>query len=191
MTRSEPVILVVEDEPNLAEIYERWLEEVYSVLTALSGEEALGYLDEADIVLLDRRMPGLSGDELLDEIRGRDLNCRVAMVTAVSPDFDIIDMGFDDYLVKPVSREQLTATVERLHRRIDYDTDLDTYATLVAKKAALETEKTDAELRANEEFNELERHLSELQESVDALSRQFDNDDVAAMLRDLTPAAGM
>ncbi len=85
----------------------------YDVRRAYEGHEALELLDgEVNIVLLDRRMPGLSGDEVLSELRRRELHSRVVMVTAVKPDFDIIDMGFDDYLVKPVSKDDLFTTVQ-------------------------------------------------------------------------------
>jgi len=59
-------------------------------------------IDETvDVVLLDRMMPGMSGQEVLAAIRERGLDCRVAMVTAVDADFDVIEMGFDEYLGKP------------------------------------------------------------------------------------------
>ncbi len=91
-------------------------------------------------------MPGLSGDEVLEQIRDRDLNSRVVMVTAVKPDFDIIDMGFDDYLVKPVSKDDLYTTVEGMLSRIEYDNQMQEYFSLVSKKAVLEAEKDEAEL---------------------------------------------
>ena len=89
MTDDElPLVLVVEDEPDLADLYATWLKIDYSVRTAYGGEEAVEQLDdEIDVVLLDRRMPGLSGDEVLTKIRERGIDCYVSMVTAVEPDF--------------------------------------------------------------------------------------------------------
>lgn len=76
--------------------------------TASSGEKALELLDCAvDVVLLDRNMPGLSGDEVLREISRRGYECRVAMVTAVTPQSDIFDVEIEDYLVKPIHRDEL------------------------------------------------------------------------------------
>jgi len=109
MSEQPPLVLVVEDEPDLADLYAAWLGDEYRVRTAYGGQEALDELDEADdevdAILLDRRMPGLSGDEVLAAVRERGIDCRVAMVTAVEPDFDILKMGFDDYLVKPVTSD--------------------------------------------------------------------------------------
>ncbi|MFB6198048.1 MAG: response regulator transcription factor, partial [Halobacteriaceae archaeon] len=77
------------------------------------GQSALAQLDESiDIALLDRRMPNLTGDEVLAQVRDRDLDVQVAMVTAVDPDFDVIKMGFDDYVVKPVTKSDLFDLVD-------------------------------------------------------------------------------
>lgn len=102
LTDSEPLtgtVLIVEDEQPLADLYAAWLTETYSIRTAYDGEQALDQLDEqVAVVLLDRRMPQLSGDDVLERIRERNYDCHVAMVSGVHPDFDIIEMGFDDYL---------------------------------------------------------------------------------------------
>jgi DNA-binding NarL/FixJ family response regulator len=55
----------------------------------------------------DRHMPGLSGEDLLSELVDRDYYGRVVMVTAVDPGIEVLDMPFDDYLCKPVDREEL------------------------------------------------------------------------------------
>jgi DNA-binding response OmpR family regulator len=140
-----PVVLIVEDEPDVAETYRLWLDADYVVRMAHSGDEGLDELDESvDVVLLDRMMPGLSGDEVLERIRDRELDCRVAMVTAVEPDFDILEMGFDAYLCKPIKSDQLHETVENLIGRSEYDDLLQEYYSLVEKQATLEAAKSDA-----------------------------------------------
>jgi DNA-binding response OmpR family regulator len=97
MSEESAVVLVVDDEPDVADSYAAFLRDRYDVRTAYGGEPALAALDEdIDVVLLDRRMPDMFGDEVLESIRGRGFECRVAMITAVDPDVDIIDMEFDD-----------------------------------------------------------------------------------------------
>jgi len=183
---SDATVLVVEDERHLVELYVTWLGDRYAVRTAYDGDEAVRSLDESvDVVLLDRRMPGLSGDDVLDVVEERDVGCKVAMVTAVEPDFDILEMGFDDYLVKPVTREELVGTVERLLTRSTYDEQLDEYARLLSKKVALETEKSRQQLEVSQEFTRLERRIERLGSSVDRMVQGFDQDDVAAVFRDL------
>jgi DNA-binding response OmpR family regulator len=187
MSASEPAtVLVVDDERDVADAYAAQLEGDYIVSTAYSGREALDTLDASiDVVLLDRRMPGISGDEVLEHIRDRRLNCRVAMVTAVDPDFDIIEMPFDDYVIKPVSRDDLFDTIERLLTCSDYASQLQEYYSLTAKHAALAANKPEAELAENDQFQGLEDRLDDLRENLDRTVASFDDDDFAAAFRDL------
>jgi DNA-binding response OmpR family regulator len=164
----DPVVLVVEDEPDLANLYASWLRDHCSVRTAYNGNQALDATDEdVSAVLLDRRMPGISGDRVLTAIRERELDCRVAMVTAVEPDFDIVEMGFDDYLVKPVSRDELLDTVDQLLLRSTYDEQMQEFFALASKKAILDSEKSEPEIRASEEYARLEDRLAVLREQID------------------------
>ena len=187
MSEDAPLVLIVEDEPDLADLYAAWLSSDYRVRTAYGGQEALDELDEQiDVVLLDRRMPGVSGDEVLEEIRERGLDCRIAMVTAVEPDFDIVEMGFDDYLVKPVAKEELYETVESLLTRSSYDEGVQELYALASKKALLESEKGSAELEESQEYQQLERELealrSELGETLDSFG---DHEEFVSVFRDL------
>lgn len=112
MTDESPLILVVDDETALTDLYATWLKSDYRVQTAYSGEEAVEQLDdEIDVILLDRQMPGLSGNEVLEEVRERDIDCHVSMVAAVEPN---IEISTDTYLTKPISRDRLSETVETL-----------------------------------------------------------------------------
>jgi len=182
-----PVVLIVEDEPDVAETYRLWLDADYDVRMAHSGDEGLDELDESvDVVLLDRMMPGLSGDEVLERIRDRGLDCRVAMVTAVEPDFDILEMGFDAYLCKPIKSDQLHETVENLLGRSEYDDLLQEYYALVEKQATLEAAKSNAELTESEEYVGVQERIAELQGDLSETLNGIDSDeDFIATLRGL------
>jgi DNA-binding response OmpR family regulator len=192
MSGTEPAtVLVVDDEPDVADAYAAQLESNFIVSTAYGGQEALDKLDASvDIVLLDRRMPGISGDEVLDKIRERDLRIRVAMVTAVDPDFDIIEMPFDDYVIKPVSRDDLFDTIDRLLTCSEYEERLRRYYALTAKHATLLANKPDSELAESERFQRLEEEMHEMRESLDQTISSFDSDDFAAAFRDLDQSPG-
>lgn len=134
-----PAVLVVEDQEKIAEAYERALSETYDVTTATSGRAALDALDEhIDVVLLDRRMPDLSGDEVLRRIEAMSIAPQVAMVTAVEPDEDILEMPFDEYVNKPLRTHELEALVEVLLAREAYDSEYRRLFRLLAKKVVLE-----------------------------------------------------
>ncbi len=192
MSGTEPAtVLVVDDEPDVADAYAAQLEAEFIVSTAYGGQEALDKIDDAvDVVLLDRRMPGISGDEVLEKIRERDLNIRVAMVTAVDPDFDIIEMPFDDYVIKPVSRDDLFETINRLLMCSEYEERLRRYYALTAKHATLIANKPESELAESEQFQQLEAELDDIRGSLDQTVEQFDDDDFEAAFRDLDSEPG-
>ncbi|GAB7091332.1 response regulator [Halorubrum luteum] len=178
MSDQPPVVLIAEDEPDLADLYAAWLGDTYRVRTAYGGHEALEQLDDdVDAILLDRRMPGLSGDEVLVSVRERGIDCRVAMVTAVEPDFDILEMGFDDYLVKPVTKEALHETVEGLLRRSEYDSGVQELFALTSKKAILESEKSASELAENREYQDLTARITEIRSDLDRTIEEVDEHD--------------
>jgi DNA-binding response OmpR family regulator len=187
MSGDTPLVLVVEDERDLSDLYRTWLAKSYRVRTAGDGRTALDELDdEVDVVLLDRRMPDLSGDEVLDRIRDRDLDCRIAMVTAVEPDTDIVDMAFDDYLVKPVSEEELVRTVENLRLRDEYGDGVKRLFSLASKKALLESEKDLLELESSSDYQRLCADLDDLRANLDdKLARLSESDDLTLIYQDL------
>jgi len=122
MTR-KATILIVEDKRDFADLFSSWLEADYNTRIVTSGEEAIAALDENfDLVLLDRRMPNVSGDEVLDEVQRGSLDIPVVIISAVEPDFDIVEMNVDNYLVKPITREELNVAVEEALSRHDLDT---------------------------------------------------------------------
>ncbi len=179
-------MLIADDEEAVADAYAAHVRDTYDVRTAYGGEEALSKLDEdVDVVLLDRRMPDLVGDEVLETVRERGLDCRVAMVTAVDADFDIVDMEFDDYVVKPVSGEELLDTVDRLLRCAEYERRLREYYRVTRTYVALRSTKDDAELADSDEFRRLEDRRAELRDSLSDAAERLADDDFEALFRDL------
>ncbi|MFB6129140.1 MAG: HalX domain-containing protein [Halorhabdus sp.] len=180
-----PIVLVVDDESDVADAYAAQLEDEYTVLTAYSGQEALETLDgTVDVVLLDRRMPGLSGDDVLERIRDRGLDCRVAMVTAVDPDFDIIEMPFDAYVTKPVSREELFETIERLLTFQSYEQQFQELYRVSSKVATLRANKSETELAHNDAYQQLLDRRDDLRERLDQTIGTFDDDDFTTAFKD-------
>ena len=181
-----PVVAVVDDEPELADLFTAWLEARYEVRTAYDAETALEAIDEdVDVALVDRLMPGTSGDEVVAALSDRGWTGAVAMVTAVEPDFDIVDMGFDDYLVKPVYRDALESTIERLLDRSTYDEQVQELFALAAKRATLDARKSEAELADSSEYRRLSRAIEELRIRVDETAAELDDREFELALRSL------
>ncbi len=115
-------ILVVDDEPAMVGMVGALLgEEGYQIVTAYDGEVALRrHADERpDLVILDRRLPRLSGDEVCRSIRASS-NTPILMLTGERGSEErarLLDLGADDYLEKPFSKKELSARVRALLRR--------------------------------------------------------------------------
>jgi len=119
---AEPLILVVDDEPAIADLVEiHLLAEGYRVRKADNGADALRIVAEEhpDLVILDIMMPGMDGLEVCRAIR-RDRNVPILMLSAKSEDVDKIlglKVGADDYLTKPFNPLELVARVKAQLRR--------------------------------------------------------------------------
>lgn len=117
-----PLVLVVEDEPNLSEVLEAYLRrDGFRTERASDGENALRLFREAkpDLVLLDVMLPKLDGFELLRRVREAG-DTPVIMVTARVEDVDRLvglRMGADDYVVKPFNPPEVVERVKAVLRR--------------------------------------------------------------------------
>ena len=179
-TSTEPRVLIVDDEAEVADVYALRLRDEYDTETAYGGKEALETVDDSvDVVLLDRRMPQVSGDEVLSMIRERGLDTRVLMITAVDPDFDIVDMPFDDYLCKPIQKEDLVAAIEQQLTADRYDERLTEFLEVSSKIALLEGEKTQSELDESAEVAELRDRADGLRNEMDDALSEFDDFEAA------------
>ncbi|WP_254272111.1 response regulator transcription factor [Haloarcula marina] len=157
-------VLVVDDEHDVADTQALRLRDHYETSVAYGGNEALEMAGpEIDAILLDRRMPDIHGDEVLDRLRERGYEGKVIMLTAVDPDLNILEMAFDDYLQKPVDRETLLSTLEQHLDGAVRDDRLEEYFEVSSKLAVLEGEKSPSELDSSEEYAELEARADELE----------------------------
>jgi len=182
----KPTILLVDDDPQVVEVYVGYLQGLYNLQKATSGQEALEKItDETDVVLLDRRMPTMSGDEVVEAIREQGYDCRIALVTALTPEVEIVDMGIDDYLVKPVTRSKLRNVVDSLIRYQEYDEVLTEYFELARKAAALENRSLPAPLELSSEYQQLITRLSSLEAEAEAALEQAENQEDMDILDDL------
>ncbi len=188
MVRDAPAVLIVDDEGVVADVYAELLGDKYNCEVAYSGNAAIeAYHSGIDVVLLDRRMPDMTGDEVLDKLREMDGESRIAMVTAVQPDFEVLDMGFDDYLVKPVSPDELERTVAKLLELSEYSAEVRRYYSLVTKRSWLETEKSVHELESNEDYQQLRSEISRLESRLDEALGAFSAADYEDAFRDIQP----
>jgi two-component system, OmpR family, response regulator AdeR len=85
------------------------------------------------------------------------------MLSAVEPDFDIIGMGIDAYLVKPAVKDELVGTITEVLARSAHEDEVQEYLGLSAKRALLRARKGEAELAASEQYTRLEERIDSLE----------------------------
>lgn len=164
---AQPTVLIADRERSLADRHGDWLDD-FDVRTACDAEATLfGLEPDVDVVVFDRELPGLSCETVVERIRDRVLDCRIIVLSGVEPSVDIVQMGFDEYLVKPVSRERLRETVERVHQRSAYDAKLREYFSLASKRATLETRNGIDELESEPKYQRLCDRLRSVRGSLD------------------------
>jgi len=129
--------------------------------------------------LLDRRMPDIAGDEVLDEIRARQLDCKVIMLTAVDPGMDILEMDFDDYLCKPVEKTDLVSAIDQQLDVQRYDDRISEYLEVTSKLALLEAELSPQEVESNDELQELTDRAEKLKAEMDETVEEFNDIETA------------
>lgn len=170
-------ILVAEDEDPLQRLYVSWLDAAgANVLTAADGDEAIEkWTTDVDVVLLDRRMPESYGDEVLKTARGNGLHTPVAMVTAVTPDLDVIDMQFDDYLTKPTERDEFINTIENLLELGDIRNTVREFVRAGTTITALQNQHPHSLLDTHAGYQELRQQYRDMQTEI------------AENIEDLTP----
>jgi len=116
-------VLVIEDDPTVGAFVKRGLEEQrYGVTLVTNGEEGerVAAAEVFDVVILDMRLPGKSGLDVLRSLRARGFETPVLVLTAqdaVDAKVNTLRTGADDYVTKPFAFEELLARVEALSRR--------------------------------------------------------------------------
>lgn len=116
-------ILIVEDDKNIRKLMSIWLQKAgYNPLTAANGEEAVNLLakEKIHLLLVDIMMPVMSGTELLRYLKLNDIRLPVIITTAKESIEDkkiCFSLGADDYLVKPVDREELLLRINAVLKR--------------------------------------------------------------------------
>jgi len=143
MTR-RPKILIVDDNPTVVELLRSHLKPYpYGVELAYDGEEALERVrsEPPDLILLDLMMPRISGFEICQRIKSdkRTQFIPIIVITALSEQEDklkAIELGADDFLVKPINRLELTTRIKSLLRMKLMHDDLDTSESILFSLAA-------------------------------------------------------
>jgi len=112
----QPVVLVVDDDPDLLRVFGMCLSaDGCEVREALSGTEALAALDRVDVLVVDQRMPNMTGTEVIASARARGYTGRVLVISSSRDARAAAERAMSDgFLAKPIGSRELIAEVERL-----------------------------------------------------------------------------
>lgn len=116
-------ILIVDDEQSIRTLLNYNLtQEHYETVVAIDGEQAiqLAEIEKPDLILLDLMLPRIDGIAVCKELRKRDINIPIIMLTAKSDEFDKVlglEIGADDYMTKPFSPREVIARIKAVLRR--------------------------------------------------------------------------
>ena len=119
---NKPVIMIVDDDPNIAQLVKLYLEkDGYPTVTASRGDEALEQFRQnpPGLMILDIMLPGMDGWQVLRETR-KTSNVPIIMLTAKDETFDKVlglELGADDYIAKPFDMKELVARIKAVIRR--------------------------------------------------------------------------
>jgi DNA-binding response OmpR family regulator len=160
-------VLVVDDEPIVREVLERYLErEGFEVTTAEDGESALSSFadDRPHLVLLDLMLPRIDGLEVFRRMRA-SAQTPVIMLTALGEETDRVvglELGADDYVTKPFSPREVVARVRAVLRRTEHSADHDgvlTFGDLRIDRGRREVWVHDRDVRLTRKEFDLLEHL--------------------------------
>ena len=160
------LILLVDDEPNIVELAQLYLErEGYRIISASDGKAALAAVEQhkPDLIVLDLMLPEMDGLEVCRTLRGKKDPVSILMLTARDEDIDKIlglELGADDYLTKPFNPRELVARVKAVLRRSEYSGDLQQDEPLQIGDVQIDALRR--EVRVNDQLVELRTQEFEL-----------------------------
>lgn len=148
-------VLIVEDDLDINTLLSKILKkEGYEVRQAFSGSEGKMCLEffEFDIVLLDLMLPGITGEEFIEEIR-RIKNTPIMVIsakTAMKDKISVLKLGADDFISKPFDVNEVLARVEALLRRSKITTNNEVIDILEYKRLTLEPKSREVKVNGQE-----------------------------------------
>lgn len=163
-------VMIVEDERMVASILVDYFSDSYNVQFVQTGEKAVDrYTEETDLLVLDRKLEGMSGDTAASQIRAEHEEALIIAVSGVKPDDSIVELSVDDYLYKPVLKDEVRNRLELLLNRAELGSSARTYLAFRSKQLALKAihgvagEQMDGYQQCTERIEALEMSSNEMQ----------------------------
>lgn len=175
-------ILVIEDEASLAQLYSHHLGEKHDVEVETTGKQGIASVTpDTDLIFLDRKLGDITGDEVIEEVRRSETDCQIIMVTAVDPEFDIIEMDIEGYINKPVDKQDLLDAAKQAFLLEEYEELVEEFYKLRQKRATLSANFSSTTLQQadDERYTWLMDRLETVEKRISEIAEQFPNEDMS------------
>lgn len=186
MTGTDSVVLVVAKREEFARLYQVWLqEEGYSVEFAPSDDPPVTAPREPfDAVILDREVSATDDPSVIEVARAGDDDRPIILITTLDSVFEVIDLRFDDYVLKPASKADLVGALTRVLHRGEYGQAVQEFGRSVVTIALIRQGTTVEERSTNDAYGALvDRFLQLFAETGETVS-QLDDEELGAVFGD-------
>ena len=154
-------VIIIEDDDNQANLYKKWLED-FNVTICEHDTVFSCVSDKTSVVIMDRDHPGVETEIFLSRVR--EAKIPVVMVSGVEPGPDIVDLDIQDYLLKPVDREDIVNSVNQITDWDDLSREKRDLHVLKAKMDVLKKKYSQEELESDENFEEFVKRFKNLEQ---------------------------
>lgn len=167
MIEDSTTIVLADDDDRLVEMHTNWLSE-FEIKTATDGKTARDALDETvDVLITDRRMPELSGEELAQYVATSGYDCRTVFVSSVGPDQSLCSVPFDGYVQKPAAPEKLQTVIDDVVARKSQPPKVREFESLQARIELFESQLPKERRKETEAYRNLCDRLLTLDRELD------------------------
>ena len=186
VSNAKPVVLLVEDEQELADQYVEWLAEDWAIDVKTAVEPGLDELSARPAVVLIGENADEDAEQLRDLVRERDQSVRMAFIGRDERSLEPVEDGPVAWLCDSVSRETLRETVDALSLRVTYDELMAEYYDLAFERARMAAAHDGDTPEDHERFRELEDRLLAIRTALDdVLADLSDHDSYVELCSEL------
>ena len=176
-------VVIIEDEESLAELFSKRLDDEYNATIATHAGNGIAEIDaETDYVLLDRKLPGMSGDRVLEYIVDQPYDINVIIISAIDPDQNVIHQPYDEYITKTVDEGEIQDAIDRVEVKNRFVELLSQYVKKAETWEVVRSDLNTAESDADVDLGMIESELDEIAEEFATISSELSGSKVTDIL---------
>lgn len=179
-------VLIVEDEESLAKLFAKQIGDEYDTTVVTHAGNAIANISvETDYVLLDRKLPGMSGDKVLEYIVSQPYDISVIIISAIDPDQNVIHQPYDEYITKTVDDGEIKEAMERVEKKNRFVELLGEYVKKAETWEVVQSNLSSAESDMDVDVGILEDDLDELADEFATLAVELSDTKATDILSEI------